>query len=484
MKESFSFKRDPEKSEFELVLENGREVLRRMRAEEERAIASEAQFEVAEETEYGPHLVRVKETKEAEVIEEPAEVIDLKKPTAPASTKPLLDAEMTRRSFVGALGLGAVAVGLSKFDSTPEENQTEASDNSRVETITAPEVQPEAPQFFDEISGFEARANLRFDEVLFVDESNRPLGDPVKLEAFTVTRDGVPYSLSPGPTDEVGVLTDGIAGEWLSAMRSRLRREYPQAKEIKVLSVIGNFRAALNDTDEPKLVAGIASGQIATYRDVIDYFGNKPVVGAEDFTRKEYVQQKIKFHYNPKNEMGAPPVAQAELRKIVPGLCMQESGFNNDLTSRTGARGIFQFQPVTWEEQGGTPQEINSLRRQVELAGNYLSGLYWQVQHFAGDKAMEILKKNHDAESLARDVLVPLTINSYNAGASRVGAAVREYYEHAENRNKGLSGKDLFIDIANFARESQEGKLRAYGNDAREYVTRIYGNARALTQNA
>lgn len=251
-----------------------------------------------------------------------------------------------------------------------------------------------------------------------------------------------------------------------------------------MLSVVGNFRAALNETDEPELVSKIANGEITVYRDIVDYFGNKPVIGAESHTRKEYVQREIQFHYNPRSERGAPPVAQEELRKLIPGLCMQESGFNNDLTSRTGARGIFQFQPVTWAEQGGAPHEIQSLRRQVELAGKYLSGLYWQVQHFAGDEAMAILKRTHNEETLARDVLVPLTINSYNAGASRVGAAVREYFDRAENREKGLSGKDLFIDIANFARRAQEGKLRAYGDDAREYVTRIYGNARALAANA
>ncbi len=484
MKEGFSFKPDREKTEFELVIENGREVLRNMRAKEERVVATDAQFEVVEETEHGPHLVRVKESQEPEVVAPQSKVIDPRKPKTEVTAKPVFDAEMTRRSFVGALGLGAVTVGLSQLDLPKREEQTEYKNIESAEVITAPEVQSEAPQFFAETSGFEARVDLRFDEAQFVDEANRPLGEPVKLEAFTITKDGKPYLLAPGSVDEIGVLTDGISGEWLAEMRKRLCGIYPKAKEIKVLSVAGNFQAALNETDEPELVAGIANGSIATYRDVIDYFGNKKVIGEEELTRKEYVQNKIQFHYNPKNEMGAPPVAQEELRKVVGGLCMQESGFNNGLTSRTGASGIFQFQPVTWKEQGGAPYEINSLKRQTELAGNYLSGLYWQVQHFAGDKAMEILKKTHNEESLARDVLVPLTINSYNAGASRVGAAVQKYFERPENREKGLTGKDLFIDIANFARESEEGKLRAYGDDAREYVTRIYGNALALAKNA
>ncbi len=104
MKEGFSFKPDREKTEFELVIENGREVLRNMRAKEERVVATDAQFEVVEETEHGPHLVRVKESQEPEVVAPQSKVIDPRKPKTEVTAKPVFDAEMTRRSFVGAFG--------------------------------------------------------------------------------------------------------------------------------------------------------------------------------------------------------------------------------------------------------------------------------------------------------------------------------------------------------------------------------------------
>lgn len=438
MKEAAPFNKE-NRSELEVLLEKGRKVLRWIREQDEQVASDD---------------------------------------------KERRDPKISRRAFLGGLGMVGVAgaLGVAGKLNGVEEFKNEFS----FKLGEAKEERKEAPRFFAEVSGFEARMRLRFDEVQFVDEHNRPIGGPTKLEEFIIEREddnGVkkPYLLSPGPVDEIGITTEGIAGEWLNEMRRRIRQENPHLTDIGVLTVDNNFRAALNETDEPALVAQIVTGEVVTFKDIVDYFASKPVVGAEEYSRMEYLTKFIVFEsWNEEEMSGVPLEAVVELRKLVVGLCAQESGFNNDLTSSAGAKGIFQFMPVTWEENGGQPEEISSFKKQVEIAGKYLSTIYRQVQHHAGEKAMEILKKLHDKETLARDVLAPLAINSYNAGASRVGEAVEKYFSVPENIAKKLIGKDLFLDIAEFARKSEDGLLSSYGDDAREYVTRIYANAIVL----
>jgi hypothetical protein len=103
------------------------------------------------------------------------------------------------------------------------------------------------------------------------------------------------------------------------------------------------------------------------------------------------------------------------------------------------------------------------------------------MQDKAGELAMQQLHTLHgDEEILQVEVLVPLTLNSYNAGPDRVGEAVRKYFEIPNNRDKRLTGQDLFLDIANFADERKDGLLAGYSEHAREYVPRIYAKAKVF----
>lgn len=340
------------------------------------------------------------------------------------------------------------------------------------------------------MSGYEAQVKLRFDEVLFVDEAGAPV-TTVKMEDFIIERDGEPYLLSPGTRDEYGILEGDIPGEWLDYVRGLLKDLKPEifidpeANVPRALTVHGQFIAALSDLDEPNLAEQIRTGQVTAYEEIVRYFSEKSVVGAEDFTRSEYVESQIQFRTweEVEGEMkGVHPAAQAELRRLIVGLCAQESNFNNGLVSISDARGIFQIKKDVWEKDYKlTVEDFKSLKTQVEVAGKHLSHMYARMQKKAGELAMQQLRTVHnDEEVLQVEVLVPLTINSYNAGPDRVGEAVRKYFESAENRAKQLTGRDLFLDIAEFAQDCNDGLLEDYGEHAREYVPRIYAKAKVF----
>jgi hypothetical protein len=71
-------------------------------------------------------------------------------------------------------------------------------------------------------------------------------------------------------------------------------------------------------------------------------FASKPVVGAEEFTRADYVANAIKFaEWNPETGVGVPPELEEELRKFLPALCVVESRFDADRERSVKAKGIF-----------------------------------------------------------------------------------------------------------------------------------------------
>ena len=391
----------------------------------------------------------------------------------------------TRRKFLSGLGSGVVMAfaGKSLLDKkVPTDEKLAQPEITDHNPDIAPALEAQsvtekrAEGFVDEVRGYACLLPLRFDEVQFHLESGAPLGEPIKLSDIAV---------DPGPLNEQGIPVDGISGIWLTAARRFLKQEHPEI-DIDVdngipeqYNVVAQFRAALKDgEDEPDLVALIQSGNITRYIDIVNYFAHKPVKGASEFTRFEYVQNKIAFDHI------VPSTIQQELRKMIPALCVQESGFNNGVTSSAGARGIFQFMPGTWEKYSAEPLESASLKTQVEVAGQFFSDLYKQVVHWCGEEALQYLAVQCEShQSFEVEVIVPLMINAYNAGAKRMGDAVKEFVRIQKEENTMLLANkpfDLFASIADLADTSEEGTLAAYSEHARQYVPRIYGHALAL----
>jgi Transglycosylase SLT domain len=390
----------------------------------------------------------------------------------PQTAAALTRRQALRRFGYAAGGLGVVAAGFKIAEDIHEYNEEQEVIHER------------SDEFYAEVRGYEAQVKLRFDEVLFVDETGVPIAT-VPLQDFTIEREGRPYLLSPGLRNEQGIVTEGIPGEWLDYVREQLASEYPDitvdtGRDVpRVLTVYQQFLSALKDQTEGGLAEKIKTGAVTTYEEIIRYFADKPTVDAPELTRAEFVQTEIVF------DEATHPAAQAELRRLIAGLCAQESNFHNGLVSSRNAKGIFQVLEDVWvEDYKKDPEDFSSLRAQVEVAGEHLSRMYTRMQDKAGELAMEQLRAVHgsDEEILQVEVLVPLTLNAYNAGPDRIGEAVRKYFEVSENRAKHLTGRDLFLDIAEFALEREDGLLDSYGEHAREYVPRTYAKAAVLAE--
>lgn len=441
-------------------------------------------FKRVRETPWGPELERVRpDASEAVRMPMPEELPD----AANDNRFDEAPAQVSRRGFLlgGAAAVAAAGVPTRLGDGSLGEQPDAANE----ELLTPESFETEAT-FENELTGYRAFVRLRKDEVQFVDAFNRPVGDPVVLEDFvgplpegvTVPEGQAPeYLYSLGERDELGLPVGNIPPRWLAEKRAQVQAEHPERPIEDHLHAVVSFRAMLAEDDEPELLEKLRSGEIDTYQELIEHFAQKPVVGAEEFTRQEYVQDAIVF------DPEVPAVVQAELRRILPGLCGQESKFNNGLTSRAGAQGIFQFMPDTWASYGAEPHEVSSLRKQVEVAGRFFSDLYRQVLHHLGEEALQAYRQRYqDEESFLMDLIVPLMVNSYNAGAARVGEAARLFIARHPGAPEG--GKDLFLRIAEFAEASQEGEneddegrfLNAYGRHAREYVPRVYATADVL----
>lgn len=336
-------------------------------------------------------------------------------------------------------------------------------------------------QFDRELSGYLSLVALDHDQVLFVDEDNVPVGAPVEFKDIIASKAGANgeviqrYRYSAGVVGEDGILLDVPTLEWREKMKEKVEEQYPERTVADSYNIIRLFRASIKYDDEPELQAGILDGSIRSYADLVDYFAEKSVIGDEDGrSRYEYVHKAVEFN------SAVPAIVQSELRELIPGICAQESKFNNGLKSKSGAIGIFQFMPWVWEKYGKSEEDIKSLKIQVEVAGELFSDIYGEFMYHTDEEAL-IKARGHftDPESFLIDFVVPMLANSYNAGSARMGEVVDAYFKDIEV-DSSLKGKDLFRAVVDFGKNGNEGRLAEYSEHSREYVPRVYAHAIAI----
>ncbi len=450
------------------------------------------QFKIMSEEKYEPTL----EGKRPEDSTSPGDAAPCETEAQPGNLSPTQRHSLRRMLL--ALGVALIPSELEKGNlSDTSDTATYITDTESVVHGEAPlrsMVPPARPADFEgayhsldlmeaperRIAGYQAIWMLPFNEVLFVDETNYPVGTVSLEEVYIEDRvnaagEVFQYAIRSGyePGNPTSI-THGIPREWIQASRTTLQAEHSDVSIGISYNVIPYVRAALQKTSEPELLQGITEGTIITKAEIVEHFANKPVVGAEAFTRAEYVRENVVF------DDDVPEIVQTELRRLLPGLCAQESGFDNSVTSRVGARGIFQFMPTTWSGNGDDPglgmdpEQIHSLRAQVEAAGRYFSMIYRRLQAHIGAENWQLVRSWFSSdEAFEQYLVVPLMVNAYNAGSRRMADVVNTFIAAHGEVTAAPDSLALYFAIADFGRSQSEGVLAAYDVAAQQYFARV-----------
>lgn len=146
----------------------------------------------------------------------------------------------------------------------------------------------------------------------------------------------------------------------------------------------------------------------------------------------------------------------------------------------------------THEDLGYSETDMTLLTNQVEAASKYLARAYAHIWRNAQEALKNIQERffRNDPIAFQREFMLPVLINSYNAGPRRMIEAVQwfagAHTTHAEierqleadyDQNRGY-GYDVFHLLTRSVRErgrrsQRYPTLRRYGEDASEYVARV-----------
>lgn len=405
---------------------------------------------------------------------------------------------LSRRRLLKGLGAGvmlasgATATGLwlNRDDSEKDRDLLER----QLEDSESAEVIRYGQEFKDEVLTHFTHSRLRFDEVQFVDQSGRPIGEPVRFRDHVVDYEEVnregegKYKLSAGVLDSNGIPTEGVAGEWLNYERAIIEEEYgitPSGSEV--LNHVKLYNKIKNQTADPELAEAVADGEIASYPELLAYLSEKPAQDGGTISKYEYLKKNIEFGDE------VPDEVQKELRSVIPGLCAQESNYNPHVVSKAGAIGEMQILPSTFTDfnQDGT-LNIDSFVDQVKVAGQYFTHIYNRLNSKIDAEAWNWFRFRFlNSENAYRDeqgflnseraflrlFVTPLVINSYNAGPDRVAEAVNEYFYSLKGAAEFPEGPDVFLNVSRFGSDSTVGLLSEYGPDASSYVQMVYAKA-------
>lgn len=347
-------------------------------------------------------------------------------------------------------------------------------------------------QFNAEMSGYRAFTTLRKDEVLFVDKTNEPVGKPQRFKNFIDTKRNFSgdYLYTPGVENETGILSDSPAKEWREYVRDRLQREHPSQEITDDMNVVHFFQDAY-ETGDAELQEKISNGEIVSRDQILHYRIETGFPEAGGYNRVEYLQEHIVFRSETEKIPGVPGaekvavplVVQAELRRLLPGLIAQESGFREDVVNpQTHATGSGQFMPETWERYTGTDVVSTNYADQVAVLGPMISDVYDRILDKIGQTALETFRSLFTNEDdFLKHVITPAVISGFHTGPDRIAQAAREYAQSVQP-NDMPAGKDVFLEIATYGLQSNKGLLEGFKKESREYVSKVYAVASVLEE--
>lgn len=392
---------------------------------------------------------------------------------------------MTRRGFLVGASNAAVfgLAGYAVMRHEAPQRQTEALPSEAPTLPPEPAESLEVAPVGDRFGAITQTYKNFFtmgNEVMFVDKDGVEVGK-VAVEVIDGELPGKGFP-------EHGYVTDGYAKDWLEAAKAQVA----QAKGVSVDTLVPrtNWDMLQKAAANPKET--MTREDTESIADIARYFGEKPVRGGDGLSRIEYVREQVTFGGNLAETSAG---FQTALRRLLPGLCAVESGFNDAVTSSAGARGIFQFMPNTWHKDLGREAfKVDvpvPLVEQVAAAGELFSKMYNRIRYWSheepnwqGRNFLEDIKQLFPSqEAFEEQFLLPCLVNAYNVGEKGMGEVIQAFAQSAEFHSlqqEGVGGHDVFQVMTEFGFASDHPDLDDYGPEASTYVQKIYAFAEVL----
>jgi hypothetical protein len=377
-----------------------------------------------------------------------------------------------RQVLGGVLAAGAAALASEIIHEKSDHHLSEERQHAREKLEISGEL------FETEQKLYSTVYTLSYNQILFYGEDRQIIGEPITVEDIEITdpQTGTKRKISAGERDERGIVKD-LNQEWIDLKRVQISQEHNISFDLKKgtpkqTNTIAIVRKAMEADSEV---------HAQTLVDVAQHYGHQVVQG-DDRSRIQYIREEF-------GEQGLlPEHIVDELASIIPGLAAQESQYNNSALSRTGAKGIFQFQPATWKDLGYEEADILNFKTQVEAVEKHVATSYtFFTEQDQKHPRLSIIKQrffDNNQQDYEKYFLVPLMINAYNAGNTRVFSVVGNFLTHFDSKDKlpdeikkegNNSGYDLFAFMAQYT--AQHGEVSGYGRDSSQYFSRVVAMA-------
>jgi hypothetical protein len=305
---------------------------------------------------------------------------------------------------------------------------------------------------------------LRRDQVLFVDSLGRQITEPFTLtESVGLSPEEMTWRFEGGGPA-------GIPGTWTKDQKAYISDELGvPASDISMLHVYQDLVSTRAEHMESRveLVYANATTSLETDPEGRD---------ALTILRLET------------NFTQLPPRVEDEFAPYLIGIAAEESRFDANKTSKAGAVGILQTMPATfegyWGEELLASRDPRNLIDQLPASINHIETSYLELQENLDIELAHITEFYFDGNraSMEKYFLIPLMINSYNAGQQRMIDVVRWFFETYPDpesvaellgQDELLSGYDLFFVMTHQC--AKEKAVDRFGPEASVYVGKVMG---------